>query len=113
MLKVSREAHSIYSTTCHMNMATLSDVRGMDSDKYTIGLGQHAMSIIPPDEDIVTMGANAAHTILKQVDASSLAMVLFATESSIDQSKAAGLYIQELLQLPSAIRVLEFKQACY
>jgi hydroxymethylglutaryl-CoA synthase len=40
-------------------------------------------------------------------------LVLFATESSIDQSKAAGLYVHRLLQLSSRCRVLELKQACY
>ena len=40
-------------------------------------------------------------------------MLLFATESGIDQSKAAGIYVHELLGLPARCRVVELKQACY
>ncbi|WPY01348.1 Hydroxymethylglutaryl-CoA synthase [Candidatus Trichorickettsia mobilis] len=40
-------------------------------------------------------------------------MLLFATESGIDQSKAAGIFVHNLLQLPSRCRVVELKQACY
>jgi hydroxymethylglutaryl-CoA synthase len=40
-------------------------------------------------------------------------MVLFATESGIDQSKAAGIYVHSLLNLPAHCRVVELKQACY
>ena len=39
--------------------------------------------------------------------------VFFATESSVDQSKSAGIYVHKLLDLPSRCRVLELKQACY
>jgi hydroxymethylglutaryl-CoA synthase len=39
--------------------------------------------------------------------------LFFATESSIDQSKAAGLFVHGLLGLPNRCRVIELKQACY
>ncbi|MFR4190734.1 MAG: hydroxymethylglutaryl-CoA synthase, partial [Corynebacterium variabile] len=38
---------------------------------------------------------------------------LFATESGVDQSKAAGVAALRLLGLPSNVRVVEMKQACY
>lgn len=113
MVKVGIDALSFYTPRYRLDLATLATKRGIDPEKFVVGLGQEAMTIAPPGEDIVTMGANAAQVLLQHEDVQSIAMVLFATESSIDQSKAAGLYIHELLKLPSSVRVLELKQACY
>jgi hydroxymethylglutaryl-CoA synthase len=71
------------------------------------------MSVMPPDEDIVTMAANAALPLLDEQTKSDIHLVLFATESGVDQSKAAGLWVHHLLGLPSSCRVVELKQACY
>lgn len=66
-----------------------------------------------PDEDVVTMGAAAAAQIINRNGTDGLRTLLFATESGLDQSKAAGVWVHELLGLPSHVRVAEFKQACY
>lgn len=71
------------------------------------------MSFPAPDEDIVTMGAAAALPILERHGTERIRTVLFATESGIDQSKAAGVFVHKLLGLPSGVRVVELKQACY
>jgi len=113
MVKVGIDALSFYTPRYQLTLDTLAQGRGVDPDKFILGLGQKSMSIVPPGEDIVTMGASASKYLLQHEDVESIAMVLFATESGIDQSKAAGLYIQELLQLPTSIRILEIKQACY
>ncbi|VDG76892.1 hydroxymethylglutaryl-CoA synthase [Actinobaculum suis] len=39
--------------------------------------------------------------------------LFFATESSVDQSKAGGVFMHSLLGLPRNMRTVEFKQACY
>ena len=71
------------------------------------------MSVPPPGEDIVTMGANAARQALQGVNLNDIEILLFATESGIDQSKSAGIYVHALLGLPARCRVVELKQACY
>lgn len=38
---------------------------------------------------------------------------MLATETGVDQSKAAGLYLHPLLLLPRNCRIIELKQACY
>ncbi|WP_209447270.1 hypothetical protein [Amycolatopsis alba] len=86
---------------------------GTDVDKYHVGLGQRAMSVPAADEDVVTMGAAAAAPILERHGHSRIRTVLFATETSVDQSKAAGIYVHHLLGLPESTRVVELKQACY
>lgn len=113
MIKVGIDTLAIYTSRYALDLATLADARGLDADKFHIGLGQRMMSVPPPGEDIVTMAANAAFQALQGEDLSVIEMVLFATESGTDQSKAAGIYIHDLLGLPTRCRVVELKQACY
>ena len=110
---VGIDAIAFYTSPFHLELASLAAFRGIDPQKFLIGLGQHKMSVPPPDEDIVTMGAAAAKRVLCHVDREKIELLLFATESGIDQSKAAGIYLHELLGLSSRCRVVELKQACY
>nr|BAJ05879.1 putative 3-hydroxy-3-methylglutaryl-CoA synthase [Streptomyces sp. SANK 60405] len=93
--------------------AILADHNGTEINKYHVGLGQRSMSVPAADEDIVTMGATAAEPIIARHGTDHVRTVVFATESSIDQAKSAGVYVHSLLGLPSATRVVELKQACY
>lgn len=86
---------------------------GTEIGKYHVGIGQESMSIPAADEDIVTLAATAAAPIIARHGSERIRTVVFATESSIDQAKAAGVYVHSLLGLPSATRVVELKQACY
>ena len=113
MIKVGIDTLAIYTSRYALDLATLAAARGIDSEKYYVGLGQHMMSVPPPGEDIVTMAANAAQQALIDIDVNDIELLLFATESGIDQSKAAGIYVHGLLGLPARCRVVELKQACY
>ena len=62
---------------------------------------------------MVTLGANAALAALRGIALDDIELVLFATESGVDQSKSAGIYVHELLELSPHCRVVELKQACY
>jgi len=94
-------------------LTTLANARGVNSDKYTQGIGQYEMALVANNEDIVTMACEAAHTILDEHDKSVIDMILFATETGIDYSKAASIYALDLLGLPTNTRAIELKQACY
>jgi hydroxymethylglutaryl-CoA synthase len=104
---------SFYTSRYCMDLKDLATARGVDWNKYSTGIGQDIMSLPPPDEDIVTMAASAAKAIIDEVGSDNIDLLLFATESSIDQSKSAGLFVHGLLGLPSRCRVVELKQACY
>lgn len=104
---------SFYTPAFFFSLDDLAKQRVVEAKKYTVGIGQKEMSILPPDEDVVTMGANAAYSLLEKVDKSRIKALIFATESSVDQSKSAGLFIHKLLDLPRHCRVIEMKQACY
>jgi hydroxymethylglutaryl-CoA synthase len=100
----------------YLDLADLAPVHGVDVAKYTVGLGQDRMSVCAPDEDVVTLAAAAALPLVENLaddERAAIRTVLLATESGIDQSKSAGVYVHRLLGLSSAARVVELKQACY
>lgn len=107
--------HDIAIATGHyaLDLALLAPVHGVDFDKFRVGLGQEVQTVVAPDEDIVTLGAAAAQQILARHGSEGIHTILFATESGIDASKAAAVYVQDLLGLPSTVRAVELKQACY
>ena len=113
VLPVGIDKIAFYTSHYVLNLMDLAKERGHEADKFFVGFGQQSMSVPSPDEDIVTMAANAASRVMRDVDPNSIEMLLFATESGIDQSKAAGIYVHDLLGLPERCRVMEVKQACY
>lgn len=102
-----------YTPGLYLDMAELATARGEDPNKYLIGIGQSQQAVIPPTQDVVTMAANVASQILTAETKQEVAMVLFGTESGIDNSKATAVYLAHLLDLPSNTRAIELKQACY
>lgn len=112
-MHVGIESISFYTPQYYIDLKTLAAQNGEDPDKYYIGIGQEKMSVPAPDEDIVSLAANAAQQALDGIDPTTIDTLLFATESGIDQSKAAGIYVHQLLGLPKNMRVFELKQACY
>ncbi len=113
MSTVGIDAIRFYTPAFAIRLPDLARARGVDPDKYTIGLGQEVMSIMPPDEDIVTMAAHAALPLITDETKEKIHLLLFATESGVDNSKAAGLWVHNLLHLHPSCRVVELKQACY
>ncbi|MFI1919803.1 hydroxymethylglutaryl-CoA synthase [Nocardia sp. NPDC020380] len=107
--------HDIAFATGHyaLDLADLARVHGVAVDKFRIGLGQQVQTVAAPDEDIVTLATAAGQQILARHGSDGIQTILLATESGIDASKAAAIYVQDLLGLPNAVRAVELKQACY
>ena len=64
MLKFGIDTLSFYTSHYALDLARLAEVRGVDPDKYFVGLGQRKMAVPAPDEDIVTMAAVAAQAAI-------------------------------------------------
>lgn len=96
-----------------LEMSAFAQARGVDLAKFTSGLMLDALAIVPASEDIVTLGSSAADSILTDEDKQAIDMVIVATESGIDQSKAASVYIHGLLGIQPFARCFEVKEACY
>ncbi len=111
-MKIGIDALALYCPHYFLDLRLLAEKRGVPYEKFYVGIGQEKMAIPAPDEDVVTMAANAAHRALGDMDLSELDSIIFATESGIDQSKAAAVYVHQLLDLPTTCKAFEVKQAC-
>ncbi len=112
-IRAGIDALALQTSRYVLDLDVLAAARGEEADKFRVGLGQLRMAVPPPDEDVVTLAAAAAKRVLHDIDLSSIEMLIFATESGIDNSKAAGIYVHSLLGLSERCRVVECKQACY
>lgn len=96
-----------------LDLADLAQARNIDPNKFKLGLLQSQMAVAPVTQDIVTLGAQAAQAILTDEDKAQIDMVIVGTETSIDQSKAAAVFIHGLLDINPFARSIEIKEACY
>lgn len=112
-MKIGIDRLSFYTSNYFVDLKTLAEARSVDPEKYYSGIGQEKMGIPPPDEDVVTLAASAAFPLMEEGELDDVELLLFATESGIDQSKAAGIYVHGLLDMSPRCRTVELKQACY
>lgn len=96
-----------------LKLENLAEARNIDPEKLSKGLLLKEISVAPVTEDIVTMGASAAASILTNEDKQAIDMVIVASESGIDQSKASAVFIHSLLGIQPFARSFEMKEACY
>lgn len=96
-----------------LKLDDLALARQTDPAKFSQGLLIEVLSVTPVTEDIVTLAASAADQILTDEDKATIDMVILATESSVDQSKAAAIYVHHLMGIQPFARSFEVKEACY
>lgn len=112
-MQVGIDKMAFATTNEYVDLRELARVRGDEPDKYTIGIGQDQQAVVPPTQDIVTLGAKAAAKLLTAEDKRHLSTIIVATESGVDNSKASAIYIKHLLGLDDFVRAVELKEACY
>ncbi len=112
-MKIGIDKIAFYIPSYYLDVRELARARNVDENKYIIGLGQEKIAIVEDDQDCVSLAANAANLILNEKDKKEIDLILFATESSTDESKSGILYVHDLLELNPKARVVELKQACY
>ena len=108
-----------------ISLEELAKKKKIDISKYTKGLGQDKMSVITQNEDVITLGFEA---VMDAIDISrknnktnnffeDVELLLFATESAVDNSKSSAceLYglLKEKFNIKQDCRCLEVKHACY
>jgi hydroxymethylglutaryl-CoA synthase len=79
---------------------TFAPAQGEDPGKFTKGLGLYASSLPDVYEDIVTMAANASHTLMerKGLTPADIGRIDVATESAFDHSKPVSTYVAGCLE---------------
>ncbi|MDR9430764.1 MAG: hydroxymethylglutaryl-CoA synthase [Natronomonas sp.] len=101
MTSVGIDAVEIHTGKLRLDLAeTFAPEMGDAPEKYTKGLGLHASSFPDTYEDIVTMGANAAHRLMKRkgLEPDDVGRIDVATESAFDHSKPVSTYIGGCLE---------------
>ncbi|MCV6593506.1 MAG: hydroxymethylglutaryl-CoA synthase [Silicimonas sp.] len=106
-------ALSFHTPHRYVALATLAEHHGIDPEKFSRGIGQDKIALPGHDEDVVTMAAEALAPVLAAHGTDGIDTLIFATETGIDQSKSAGIYLHGLMNLPANMRHVEVKQACY
>jgi hydroxymethylglutaryl-CoA synthase len=101
MAEVGIDAVEIWTGKLKLDLPnTFAPAKGEDPEKYTKGLGLNASSFPDTYEDIVSMGANAAHLLMKHegLEPADIGRVDVATESAFDNSKPVSTYIAGCLE---------------
>ncbi|NKI34418.1 hydroxymethylglutaryl-CoA synthase [Wenzhouxiangella sp. XN79A] len=98
-----------------LDLADLAAARGVDPDKFVLGLGQRRMAIASPCEDTVTLAVDAGRRALAafDIDPAEIGTLIVGTETGVDHSKPVAVYVHELLGLDARCRTFETKHACY
>lgn len=104
---------NFFTPNTYIDLVKLAKHRGIEPDKFTIGIGQSKMAVPTITQDTVSMGANAAFPILDKDDLEKIELVIVGTESGIDESKSSAAFIHQLLKIQPFAKSFEIKQACY
>ncbi|BDR60199.1 hydroxymethylglutaryl-CoA synthase [Lactobacillus xylocopicola] len=112
-MQVGIDRIGFYTPNKYVDMTELAQARGDDPNKYLIGIGQSQMSLADQTQDAVSMGINATLRYANQVDMKTVDLLIMGTESGVDQSKSASLFVKSALKLSPEVRTFEIKEACF
>ena len=98
-----------------MKLDELAQLRGIDPQKYIVGLGCHEFALCPEGWDAATLGVGAARRALSRWrgDLGDIGLIAVGTETAKDMSRPLSAFIAEELGLAGAVRSYEVKHACY
>ncbi|USS90959.1 hydroxymethylglutaryl-CoA synthase [Fructilactobacillus carniphilus] len=112
-MNVGIDQIGFYTPNYYLDLRDLAYARHEDPNKYLIGIGQERQAVPPASQDAVTMAANAATQVVTAENRNQISLIIFGTESGVDNSKSGAIYLQQLLGLKREARAFEIKQACY
>ena len=112
-MKVGIDQIGYFTPNKYVDMVDLAHARNQDPNKFLIGIGQSKMSVADVTQDAVSMGINATLRYLDKIDKSKVGLLIFGTESSVDQSKSGSLFVKSALKLDPSVRAFEVKEACF
>lgn len=99
----------------YLDVRDLAELRGVDPNKYTKGLGCHEMALCAEGEDVVTLAVTAARRALERWGGSpsDLGLLAVGTETAKDMSRPLSAFVAQELGLAGHLRSYEVKHACY
>ncbi len=112
-MQVGIDQIGFYTPNKYVDMVDLAHARNQDPNKFLIGIGQAKMSVADQTQDAVSMGINATLRYWNKIDQDKIGLLVFGTESSVDQSKSASLFVKTALKMKPQVRTFEVKEACF
>lgn len=112
-MQVGIDKIGLFTPNKYVDMVDLAHARNQDPNKFLIGIGQSEMSVADQTQDTVSMGINATMKYIDRIDKNKVGLLVFGTESGIDQSKSASLFVKTALKLKPEVRTFEVKEACF
>lgn len=112
-MQVGIDKIGFYTPNKYVDMVDLASARNQDPNKFLIGIGQEKMTVADETQDAVSMGINATLDYVDKIDKDKVGLMIFGTESSVDQSKSASLFVKTALNLRPEVRTFEVKEACF
>lgn len=96
-MRVGIDKIGLFTPNKYVDVVDLAHARNEDPNKYLIGIGQSKMSVADQTQDAVSMGINATMKYIDCIDKDKIGLLVFGTESGIDQSKSASLLLKQHL----------------
>lgn len=112
-MQVGIDQIGFYTPNKYVDMVDLAHARIQDPNKFLIGIGQSKMSVADQTQDAVSMGINATMRYIDEIDREQVGLLVIGTESGVDQSKSASLFVKSALELAPEVRTFEIKEACF
>lgn len=100
-MKVGIDSLAYFIPKIHLPIDTLAIARNIEPLKLTKGLGLQKMALLDTYQDVITMAANAAYSLLQDnptILPQDIAKIYVGTESGLDNSKPIASYTLGLLE---------------
>jgi len=99
----------------YLPVTELAQLRSVDPDKFTKGLGCRDIALCSATEDVVSLAVGAAERALTRWDGSikDIGFIALGTETAKDMSRPLSAWVAEQLGISGAVRSYEVKHACY
>ncbi len=99
----------------YLDVRDLAELRGVDPNKYTLGLGCKEIALCNDDESVVSLAVQAARRAIRRFPGGieNIGMIAVGTETAQDMSRPLSAFVAEELGLKGGIRSYEVKHACY
>lgn len=105
---------AVYVPGQYLPMRELAAARGVDENKYIIGIGIQEMAVPQAWEDPVVLAANAGFRVLREAGVSpdEVGLLVVGTESAEDKAKPTATHVHALLGVSAQCRVYDIVHAC-
>ena len=100
--------------TTALKLTELAHLRGVDPEKYSLGLGCYEMAVACDGITVVDLAVQAARKALARWSGhiSDIGLLAVGTESAYDLSRPLSAFIAEQLNIGGYVRSYEVKHAC-